>query len=108
MKNLPSLQEPKKDFNRDEQKALPYLFQQEKLKTCLTGDEKSATQPKETMVLKDIELECASCKKIFSSKIVYLRHQWAHQKYRVNTLKYKGTRNDCLPCTERDWENRKF
>ena len=47
------------------------------------------TKPNETC------LECASCQKIFSGKIIYHRHQWLHNKN-------KGRSDDCLPCTEHD------
>ena len=100
--NFPSLQQSLKKCNKGEQQGLPKYLPQENVETVLEVNPKTATKPRGTLALKDVESECAPCKKVFSRQIIYLRHRWEHKKYELNTRKYKETQNDCLPCTEHD------
>ena len=84
-----------KELNSSEQKKPPYIFPHERLETSNDFDQKTVPNSNGTLDLQDIELKCRMCKKVFSDKIIYLKHQWAHKKM-------KGNPSDCLPCTEHD------
>ena len=56
-------------------------------------DQKTSSKSKVDLVLQDNISDCAASKTMFSSHIIYLRHQWAHKKNKGKV---------CLPCTEHD------